>query len=217
MLAKLDLDAAFRAARRRDWWLVAQCHLLALPISIVAFALICGAQKDPPLLLLPHYFYWTVAGALWSMTWPSAFLGVIGMLVFPIWIYRSVCYYRHAGTSPLLAAGLSGTWARSPSYTRALAAFEFGLLPTTWLVRRGATKRRLERIDPPLRRPNPALMRLLIALAISFHHLPLNYAMQVAFCVRAPWTLTLPNWLGPCKTSFGYEPGVRAFGCREPR
>ena len=42
-----------------------------------------------------------------------------------------------------------------------------------------------------------------------------TYAVQAAFCVRAPWTLTLPNWLGPCEARFGYDPGVDPIGCSE--
>jgi hypothetical protein len=215
MTLTADLDAVFRAARRRDWVFVGQCHLLAMPISIGTFAALCASKHDPPFFLVPHFLYWTVVGVVWSLRWPFAFFGVACMVVFPIGLYRSLCYYRHAGTSSLLAAGLRGRWAQQPGHRSVPGALALGFLPTALLVQKGATRRWFEAVDPPIRRPNAMLMRWLVALWISFHHLPFNYAVQVASCVRAPWTLTLPNWAGPCTTGLGYEPGARVFGCSD--
>jgi hypothetical protein len=214
-MSELALEQAFRAARRRDWVLVGQSHLLALPLSALAFAGLCAAGASLPFVLAPHYFAWVV-GSVWA-SWPLCYFDVLAMLLGPVFFYRFVCYYRHGASASLLAAGLRGAWASQPRHRRVASALLFATLPTRILLRRTLPRQRMSQLEPPLRRPRLGLWRWLLALIISLHHLPFSYAAQQAFCVRAPWTLVLPNWLGPCQVSFGYSPGTKPFGCSELR
>jgi hypothetical protein len=214
-MSDLASEHAFRAARRRDWVLVGQSHLLAVPLSIGAFAGLCVAGPSLPFVLAPHYFAWVV-GTVWAL-WPFCYFDVLAMALGPVFVYRSVCYYRHGGTAALLAAGLRGGWMSQAWYRRATSALLFATLPTCLLLHRALPTRCLSEIEPPLRRPRLGLWRGVLALAISLHHLPFTYAAQQAFCVRGPWTLVLPNWLGPCQVRYGYPPGTKPFGCSELR
>lgn len=208
------VERVFCAARRRDWVLVGQSHLLALPLSGLVFAGLCAAGPSVPFLLAPHYFSWVV-GSVWAL-WPLCYADVLGMALGPVLVYRWICYYRHAGTAALLEAGWGGAWAGRPWHRRALYGLLFAAVPTRALVGRVLLLRELQPLEPPLRRPRPWLWRGLLALGISLHHLPFMYAAQRAFCVRAPWTLVLPNWLGPCQVRLGYPPGTKPIGCSEP-
>lgn len=210
-----SIDRVFRAARRRDWVLVGQSHLLALPLSVLVFAGLCSAGPSIPFVLAPHYFAWMV-GSVWAL-WPLCYADVVGMVLGPVFVYRWACYYRHGGTAALLAAGMSGTWAGHAWHRRALYGLVFAALPTRALIGQGVAGRHLKTLEPPLRRPRPWLWRGLLALGISLHHLPFTYAAQQALCVRAPWTLVLPNWLGPCQVRLGYAPGTKPIGCSEPQ
>ena len=212
-----DLEQRFVAARRQDWSVVWQSHLLAVPLSALVFVALCQSHPSVPFVFAPHLFYWTIVSGVFAWVWPYSYLGVLGMVLGPVALYRYCSYYRHGGTNALLAAGLRGAWAEESWYRRARASLGFALLPTRRLLRRGASPAKAEKllmiVDPPLRRPSLARWRVILTLSISFHHLPFLVAAQAAFCVRAPWTLQLPSWAGPCQARLGYPPGAPAFGC----
>jgi len=211
--AEPNLDRAFRVARRRDWSVVWQSHLLALPLSSLVFAGLCTNSNDIPFPLVAHYFSWLVLAVVFSL-WPLSFICVAGMLLGPIIFYRAVCYYRYGGTSALLQAGVQGTWMELPGSQRLFVAFAMAASPTRRLLRLGLSRHSFASVGPPLPSPSRLRMRAFLALTISLNHLPFNYAIQTSFCINFPWTLTVPNWLGGCEASFGYKPGVRPFGCR---
>jgi hypothetical protein len=213
-----ERERDFARARGRDWRFVAWGHLIALPLSILVFAALCRAHPNVPFPLLPHFAYWTIVSGLFVWVWPLSFAGTACMVLAPVTIYRFFTYRRHGGTAASLGAGLRGNWLGQSWFRRAAVAGKWACLPTWWLVRRrsgGAVERQLDEVDPPLRRPSKALWSAVLALAISLNHLPFFYAAQIALCVRAPGTLRLTSWAGPCQVRFGYAPGVRPFGCSE--
>jgi len=210
-------EQVFRAARQRDWRFLFSCHAWAAALSVLVLLGLCApGSREPATILIPHLFYWTLASvAALSKLW--AWLFVLGAVLLPIWFYRGACYYRYAGTHALLEASMRGSWAGEAWYSRARAALRMTVLPTWFLVQRGAPAHELEEAPPAFRLPRKVLFRVLLTIALSLNQVPFLACLETALCLNPSVFVSLPSWAGPCSIRFGSQQPSKWTPCTEAR
>jgi hypothetical protein len=177
--------------------MVGVCHAIAVVISLCAWLDICGEDRRMSFVFFPHYLFWIFSQFL-TWLWPFACLILLATVFVPIWLYRYVNAYGHAGPQLAIASAASEFWKQPTRGERARVAWDYAHTSTAKLVRRvtvaGAELPPVRFGVPPAR----AWAVVLVSLSISLHHMAIVRSLETLSPFGLPFRFGLATWLSQC-------------------